>query len=173
MNTQFKTLKSKAQSAITGSVVALALTLFAVPGEVQAASGPFSGLSGSWAGPGTITLASGARETIRCRAKYNVDGAGSSLNLALRCASASYKFELQSSISHDGSGVSGVWNEIAHKVGGTISGSASGETIQVRAEGPFSALLAVNTRANQQSISIQSPGSAMQEVAINLKRHSK
>ena len=160
MNTQLKI-----------TVFAAVLALATVAGQAQAANSPFNGLSGSWAGPGTITLASGAQESIRCRAKYNVGGGGSSLTLALRCASASYKFELQSNISHENGSVSGFWNEVAHKVGGTISGKASGGTINVRAEGPFSALLAVSTRANQQSISIQSPGSAMQDVAISLKRH--
>ena len=170
MNTQLNTLKNKAVSALTGSVFALALALIAVPGPAHAAGSPFANLSGSWAGPGTIKLASGAKETIRCRATYNVAGAGATLKLALRCASASFKFELQSNISHDNGEVSGFWNEVAHKVGGTISGEAAGELIQVRAEGPISALLAVNTRANLQRISIQSPGSAMQEVAISLKR---
>jgi hypothetical protein len=40
----------------------------------------------------------------------------------------------------------------------------------VRVSGVISAMLAVNTSANQQSISIQAPGTEMSAVAISLSR---
>jgi hypothetical protein len=130
-------------------------------------------LSGSWSGPGTIKLSSGAKEAIRCRATYNVDGGGVNLKLALRCASDSYRFELQSSVSHNAGAVSGFWNELTNRVGGTVSGKARGEKIEVNVAGPISAMLALNTRADRQSISIQSPGSEMAEVAISMSRGAR
>jgi hypothetical protein len=46
--------------------------------------------------------------------------------------------------------------------------------MSLRAISPvFSAMLAVNTRGSQQSISIQSPGSEISAVAINLSRGSR
>ena len=84
-----------------------------------AAVGPFAGLSGAWAGPGTVTLAGGTQENIRCRANYNVDGSGANLKLDLRCSSDSFKFELQSTVSHNNGEVSGFWNEATNRVGGT------------------------------------------------------
>ena len=37
-------------------------------------------MSGSWTGSGTITTSSGNKERIRCRARYDVDGGGSTLD---------------------------------------------------------------------------------------------
>ena len=58
-------------------------------------------------------------------------------------------------------------------VGGNIEGSASGNNINVRVSGVLSAMLEVNTNANQQSISIDAPGSEMSQVAISLSRGMK
>jgi len=146
------------------------LAIVALPSAVQASSGPFTPLSGSWAGAGTITTSSGAKERIRCRAKYNVNGSGSSLDLTLRCASDSYNFELQSNCNHSNGAVSGTWSELTRHVGGSVEGSARGNNINVRVSGIISALLAVSTRDNSQSISIQAPGTEMQHVAISLSR---
>jgi hypothetical protein len=62
------------------------------------------------------------------------------LNLDLRCSSDSFKFELQSSVSHNNGEVAGFWNELTHKVGGTVAGTAAGERIEVRVDGPIAAL---------------------------------
>jgi hypothetical protein len=149
---------------------ALALSLLA-PAAAQAAESPFSNLKGSWAGSGVITMASGSKENIRCRATYNVDAAGANLNIALRCASESYNFHLTSSLTHSGGAVTGIWNESTYAVGGTVSGRGSPGRIQVRAEGMVvNALLAVTTRDNRQSVSIQSPGSPLADVAISMSR---
>ncbi len=151
-------------AAVTLGALALATA------QVQASGSPFTGLSGSWSGGGSITMASGAKERIRCRANYSVDGSGSNLGLTLRCASDSFKFELQSNVAHSNGTVTGQWAELTRHVGGTIEGRASGNSIRVRVAGTLSALLAVNTNANQQSISIEAPGSEMSSVAISLSR---
>jgi len=136
-------------------------------------NGPFTGLSGAWSGPGTITLASGIKENIRCRANYGVDGAGANLKVDLRCSSDSFKLELQSSAAHTNGEVAGFWNEQTKRVGGTLTGKASGDTIEVRIEGPFAAILEISTRADQQAISIVSPGSKVSEVTVSLSRAGK
>ena len=149
---------------------ALALSLL-VPAAAQAGESPFTNLRGNWAGAGVITMASGVKENIRCRATYNVDPTGSNLNIALRCASESYNFNLTSSLTHSDGAVTGNWNESAYAVGGTITGRGSPGRIQVRAEGTIvNAVLAVTTRDNRQSVSIQSPGSPLADVAISLSR---
>ena len=158
-------MKIKAALAAAGL-----LCLLTLPSAVEASSGPFTPLSGSWAGAGTITTSSGAKERIRCRAKYNVNGSGSSLDLTLRCASDSYNFELQSNCNHSNGAVSGTWSENTRHVGGSVEGSARGNNINVRVSGIISAMLAVNTKDNSQSISIQAPGTEMQHVAISLSR---
>lgn len=157
-------------NAISARALAGAAALFIFSATTNAAENPFSNLNGSWSGPGIITLASGAKENIRCRATYNVDQSGINLSIALRCASESYKFELQSSVSHTNGAVSGYWNELTNGVGGTVTGNGKAGRIDVRTEGPFSALLALSTRADRQSISISSPGSPLSEVAITMNR---
>jgi hypothetical protein len=135
----------------------------------QAAS-PFSGLNGAWSGAGVITMASGVTENIRCRARYEVDRAGNTLALAIRCAGDAYKFELQSTAQHVNGAVSGHWNETTYRVGGTLEGRGTPGRINVRAEGPFSAQLALITRADKQSVTISSPGSPLSEVSISMSR---
>ncbi len=156
-------------SPLKGSAIALAL--FSSVAATQAADSPFANLNGAWSGPGVITLASGAKEQIRCRATYSVDRAESTLNIALRCASESYNFNLTSNLTHSNGAVTGVWNETTRAVGGTITGRGAPGRIQVRAEGTVvNALLAVTTRDNRQSVSISSPGSPLSEVAITMNR---
>ena len=172
MLSSIKSLSSNAKSIVAVAAAASLLGL-AAPHAAQAFSSPFTALSGSWSGGGTITMSSGTKERIRCRAKYDVDGAGANLDLTLRCASDSYNFELQSNVAHSNGALSGTWAEMTRHVGGNIEGSARGSNINVRVSGVLSAMLAVNTNANSQSISIEAPGSEMSQVAISLSRSVK
>lgn len=165
-----KPLTFQIKSAVTAAWALVLVGLAALPGPVLASSSPFLAMSGSWSGGGTITTSSGNKERIRCRAKYDVDGTGSNLGLMLRCASDSYNFELQSNATHRNGAVSGTWSENTRHVGGSIDGSARGNAIHVRVSGVISATLGVSTNVNQQSISIQAPGTELQSVAISLSR---
>jgi hypothetical protein len=155
------------------ALFAVATLVLASTSSAQANHGPFASMAGTWSGQGTITLASGAKEAIRCKATYNVDGSGSNLGLLLRCASASYKFELQSNVNNSHGTISGTWAELTNRVGGTISGSMSGGRIQALVEGTLAARLAMNTNATTQTISIESPGSPMSFASISLSRGAK
>jgi hypothetical protein len=156
------------------TVFAVLLALLASPSLAQSAEGPFAGLPGSWTGTGTISLSSGAKERIRCRAAYRLDSSSTDLRLEMSCTSDSYKFELQSHITYSDNAISGSWNETTRGVGGNITGTATGPQIRARAEGQtFTAILAMNTRGSKQSVSIQSPGSEMSNITIDLTRGSK
>ncbi len=136
--------------------------------------GPFAALQGSWSGTGTIILKSGAKERIRCHANERVGSSSTALQLELSCDSDSYKFELRSQITYSNATVSGNWFESTRATGGTIDGRVSGNQFQVRAEGQtFSAILSLTTHGDRQSISIQSPGSEMSNIAITLTRKSR
>jgi hypothetical protein len=165
-----KSLTSHTKSILTATAGAALLGLAALPGASLASSSPFPAMSGSWAGTGTITTSNGNKERIRCRARYDVDGGGSNLDLTLRCASDSYNFEQQSNATHSNGAVSGTWSENTRHVGGNIDGHARGNAISLRVSGVISATLGVSTNANQQSISIQAPGTELQSVAISLNR---
>jgi hypothetical protein len=141
--------------------VAVLISLSALQGNA-APAGPFAGMAGSWSGVGSITMAGGGQEQLRCRANYRVDGSGHAMQLGLRCAS---------DVQSDGRGVSGSWSETTRNVSGTVSGRVSGDHIQVVARGDsFSASLSLVTRGNRQSVAIQPQGSEIREVAITLAK---
>ena len=112
------------------------LGLFA--GSVQAAPSPFAALAGAWSGGGVMNMADGTQEPLRCRAAYDVEGPA--LHLNLRCASASYNFDLASDVQYRGGAISGDWTEATRNASGTLSGRAAGGHIDAAATSPsFSA----------------------------------
>ncbi len=150
------------RKCVDGFVIALFLIfLFALP--VRAAS-PFDGLAGSWSGGGSISTGEN-RERISCRATYRV--AGTSVEMSLRCASASYNINASGSMRASGNSISGEFSESSYGVSGTLSGRASGGNISARISGGFSATLSVNTSGRSQSISLISENA---RVSIGLRR---
>jgi hypothetical protein len=134
------------------------------------AGGPFAGLAGVWSGGGTVTLDDGSTERIRCRATYAVGGGGNGLQQTLTCASDSYKFNLTSNVTAQGSAISGSWSETSRNINGAIEGRASGGTIQVVANAPgFSANISLTTRGNKQSVTIRAE-SQFKGASISLTR---
>ena len=147
------------------------LLVLANPAQTQG-SGPFSSMAGNWTGGGSLTIGNSAAESIRCRAQYRVGSAGSTASLELRCASDSYKFELQSNVRYQNAEVLGDWSERTRGAAGRVVGSIKGDQVKVRVEGQtFSALLSLTTRGDKQSISITAPvGREMSEASITLNR---
>jgi hypothetical protein len=126
---------------------------------VGAASGgsPFAPLAGSWSGAGTIDLANGRHEPIRCRASYDVLEEQSKLQLNLHCASESYNFDLRASAAYSGSAITGTWSESSRNAAGSLSGKVEGVGFQVVAKGPtFAANLNLVTQGDKQSVTIKS-----------------
>jgi hypothetical protein len=133
-------------------------------------SGPFAGMAGNWTGAGTVTLDDGSTERIRCRATYAVGAGGNGLQQTLTCASDSYKFNLTSNITAQGSAVSGTWSETSRNINGSIEGRSGGGVFQVIATAPgFSANLTLTTRGNKQSVVIRAE-SQFKGASISLSR---
>ena len=154
---------------IGAGVFAGALVCSAVPGGAQ--SGPFVSLAGNWSGGGSLTLQNGARERLRCHATYSVSEGGSRLQQNLRCASDSYRFDVNANVVSEGGAVSGTWSETNRNASGRVAGRVNGGQIQARIDGPgFTAGMAINTRGNRQSISIQSPGHEVTQVSIEMTK---
>ena len=152
---------------------ALGATLIATQSFAQHADvGPFSGLSGHWAGAGVISLGDGSTERIHCRATYSVDAAGRSLVQQLRCASDSYRLEISANVRSQGGVLSGSWSEAAHGESGSVSGSASGSTIRAQVRGgSFSAGIGIHTSGAAQSVTITpSAGTDVRSVTITMRR---
>jgi hypothetical protein len=49
--------------------------------DANAATGPFLAMAGTWSGGGTITMANGVRERVRCRAAYGVAERGDNFEI--------------------------------------------------------------------------------------------
>jgi hypothetical protein len=165
-------LGSKKPSFWVGLAVAVSafLVVFAAADAQRAGSGPFTALVGTWSGSGTVALANGSNERIRCRAAYAPDGSNG-LRSNLRCASDSYRFDLTSEVVSNGGPLSGRWVETTRNTSGSISGTAGGEHIQVRVEGSFfTASMTLVTRGDRQSVTILSPGSEVRQVSITLRK---
>jgi hypothetical protein len=164
-------------AAKTGRFVTFAavLGLMACTADIsQAADGPFAHFAGNWAGNGTINDQNGSRERIRCRGHYVVGAPGNTLSLSLRCASDSYKVELQSDISYDRGVIQGSWNEASRQVYGQLGGRAAANHIDAKVSSVgFNATLSLTTRGNRQEVLIRSPGSEISEVAISLSRKGR
>jgi len=121
-----------------------------------AQSGPFAGMAGNWTGAGTVILEDGSTERIRCRAAYAVGAGGNGLQQSLTCASDSYKFNIVTNLTAQGSAVSGTWSETSRNINGNIEGRSGGGNFQVVATAPgFSAGITLTTRGNKQSVVIR------------------
>jgi hypothetical protein len=96
---------------------------------------------------------------------------GTRLDQNLRCASDSYRFDVNSNIVSEAGRLSGSWTETSRNASGSVSGRVNGSQIQARIDGAgFSANLSLNTRGDRQSVTIESPGHEVTEVAVALTR---
>lgn len=154
-------------SVIRASLLGASLCLTSL--NAQAAASPFAALAGLWSGGGMLNTSDGQQEQLRCRAHYSVAGAGLQLNL--RCASASYNFNLTGNVEERGGEIYGSWSEATRNASGSISGRAVGDHIQVAAVGQnFAANLSLTTRRNRQAIFIRPQGTNVTSVALTLYR---
>jgi hypothetical protein len=162
---------SRSAIARTG-VLLIALSLAGTTAYAAVSPSPFRMMAGSWTGGGTISLSNGEQERLRCRAAYDVDGSGATLHLNLRCASPSYNFDLASDAEYRGGAISGQWTEASRNASGTLNGRASGDHIEVAANGQnFAANLSLTTRGNRQTVSIRPEGgSDIRAVSLALER---
>lgn len=128
----FSTRTARALLAATG-VVALWLAVpLTVPASAAAAE-----LAGSWSGAGTFTLASGARERARCRARYTPAG-GKRIAMAGACATGSAKVSQTAILRKTG----------ANSYAGTFYNPEYGVTGRIR----------INVSGNRQAVFLSGDG---------------
>jgi len=136
----------------------------------HADSGVFAGYAGTWSGNGTISIADGGDERIRCRGTYTIAPDGNTLHQSLRCASDSYRFDLVSEVRAQGTYISGTWSETSRNVTGTLDGRINNGNIEALVTtNAFAATLSMAARGNRQSFSISSKGE-LRGVTITLAR---
>jgi|SRR5579863_2920312 len=157
-------------------VGALLAALASLPSPVIAAEepsqDPFASLEGSWTGVGTIVARDGHSENIRCRAKYFASPSGRNLDQQLRCASDSYRFDVNSGLVRQGDGsIAGTWTETTRNASGRVTAQEQGDSIMADIAGPnFTAKMNVTTQGDRQSVEIQPNGSDIAEVTIAMNR---
>jgi hypothetical protein len=152
-------------------LLAITLGLTASAGLAAPAASPLALLAGSWSGGGTLATSDGGQERLRCRAAYEVAGRGEEASLNLRCASASYNFDLASNVEYRGGAIAGSWTESSRNASGTISGRAAGDHIEAAARGDnFSANLSLTTRGGRQTVTIRPVGTSVTSVSLVLER---
>jgi hypothetical protein len=150
--------------------MAAALLLPASPGLSQ--EGAFQSLEGSWIGDGTIIARDGHSEHLRCKAKYYASPSGRNLDQQLRCASGSYRFEVNSGLVHqrDGS-IAGAWTETTRNISGSVRAREDGESIAADISGPnFSAQMNLTTDGDEQSVEIDPNSGDIASVKITMRR---
>ena len=149
---------------------AAAGALLLLPALAHADSAPFANYAGNWSGNGSITIAEGGTERIRCRGTYTANNGGNNLHLSLRCASDSYKFELASDIAASGGRISGSWSEATRNINGDVQGSISdGQVTALVQTNGYAATFNITTRGNKQTVAINSKGE-LRAVNISLTR---
>jgi len=163
-------------------VLALLLALspqlgFAQPQKAEATKAKvgseqaFAQMAGSWSGGGTLSLSSGTRERLRCRAQHSVGQGGRSLSLSIRCASDSYRFDLTSDVVNRRGRIYGRWSESSNGVSGTIAGRASGGRIRaIATSNTFTAGLSITTHGGRQSVTISPRETFISGVHIALRK---
>ena len=159
------------RTASACAALAIAIALSLAPGGAPAIAGPFTSMAGDWSGSGKLVHANGTSERLRCRASYSVGGDGDTVNLSIRCASDSYKFDLTGYMANNNGAISGKWSEPNYNSAGDLSGRASGNQISALAVGnTFSARLSMTTGANQQSVTLRPEATDIKQVSLSFQR---
>ncbi len=164
--------QARTAAAIARMAAAASALVMAAVGAQAAGQGPFSDLAGAWSGTGTVSVSNGTQERIRCRASYSSPPSGQALHQELRCASDSYKFEVDANVLTDADGqLSGQWSELTRQVTGSVSGRVSPGALQAVVSGSvFSASLSVSTKGSRQTVIIKPTGSEIQSVDVDMRR---
>lgn len=119
--------------------------------------GPFLGLSGHWSGTGTVTMADGSSERLRCKSANAVNPNGRAIEQNLSCASDRFRVDITSNAVSAGGSLSGTWAEKSRGVRGNVSGRARGSAIYANVAGiGFAARMNVRTKGGREAVAIQS-----------------
>lgn len=155
------------------AAVALGAAMLLPCSASYADGGAFADYAGQWSGSGSITIASNngtSNERIRCRGQYTTSNGNNVVNINLRCASDSYRFDLASEVRSSGGQLSGSWTESSRGVNGSVEGRvSSGQVTALVQTNGYAATFNISTRGNKQTIAIASKGE-LRAVNISLSR---
>lgn len=161
-------LLARPRSVISGLIVA-GVAVMATSG-LAAAAGPFDGLAGKWAGTGVVTYSDGTKERLQCSVKYE-QADPNSITQAVSCTSDSYNFRINAFYKSNSNGLVGHWSETVLQVNGSLTGTVTDGHIMGNLHGPgFQAKVNVDTKGNQQTVTVVTADQKISQVAIAVKR---
>ncbi|WP_072397178.1 hypothetical protein [Hyphomicrobium sp. CS1GBMeth3] len=150
-----RAVRARMALAAVALVTAASPAVNAAPQQV----GPFESLEGWWGGNGRLRFVDGKTEDVKCRATYFVEGEGHQLRQNIRCASASGKIEVKSTVRHADGKLSGEWTEEMYNVTGVLAGDVTERGYRVSVEGTQGSMLSANmeiiVRDKRQMVEIQ------------------
>lgn len=153
-------------------VLAAALVLASAAAVAKAETeAMLASLAGRWSGWGSIVMAAGATEKVRCVVTYDIAATGSTLHQRLRCASASYRIDADADLELSDGAVAGRWSERNYAAEGTVKGRASAAGMNLSIEGDhFSAVMALTASPCNQAITIAPRGIDVARVSMELSK---
>jgi hypothetical protein len=138
---------------------------------VAALADPIDDLAGFWSGTGSVTLASGNTERVKCQVFYKTSGSNTQLKQTLRCASTDYAINATADLEVKAGQVTGNWEEKTYAVKGEVTGRYSGENFNLTITGAnFTAAMNMTLSACKQAINITPKGLDVTKVTIGLAK---
>lgn len=132
---------------------------------------PISDLAGFWSGSGSVTLASGNTERVKCQVFYKASEGNTQIKQTMRCASTDYTINALAELRVKGGQVTGSWEEKTYSAKGEVTGRFTGESLVLSIQGAnFSAAMNVTLSNCKQSISITPKGLDVTRVSIGLAK---
>lgn len=145
--------------------------LLGITCPLNAMAEPIGDLAGFWSGNGSVTLAGGNTERVKCNVFYKATDSNTQLRQTVRCASADYTINATADLQMRGGQVTGSWEEKTYAAKGEVSGRYSGESFNLMIKGVnFSAAMNVTLSACKQSINITPRGLDITKVTIGLAK---
>jgi len=154
-----------AASAALAIAAALAAT------GATATASPIDDMSGYWSGSGSVVLANGNTERVKCVVTYKIGEGGNQIKQSMRCASADYNINASADLNVKGAQVTGSWEEKTYSAVGEVSGRYSGSSLVLSIKGAnFTASMNLTLSSCKQSISIVPQGLEVTRISIGLAK---
>ncbi len=126
---------------------------------------------GTWGGSGRVVVDDGKSEQIKCNGYYRQMDGLNSLGVAIRCASPSYSIQVRSTLSVNGTQLSGTWEERTFNVQGNLSGRIEAGRMVLNVDGGgMKATMSIAVTGSSQSVLLTTQGSGLKEVRMSLAR---
>jgi len=146
------------------------LALISLAGVASGAlASPTQKLIGAWSGRGTAVFEGNRSERVKCNAYYT--GKARKINIAVRCASASYKIEIRSKLTNQAGRLSGTWEERTFNATGDTKGSINDDGLRLTVRGGgLTASMRIDFENAGQNIFIKTQGVQLKSVRIALSK---